>query len=499
MKNILLLPILIALLASNFTQIHAQVPTVVTVGGEFDTVGSVFQLAVSELYANLRRRTEKGPTLLFAGADYQGPWTRDASINVTQSGPLLPGKIAENTLYEVTDREKEVIIGQYWDKIIWVTAAWRHYLYTGDKVFLQKAYSIGLKTFNQQFVNEFDSTNGLFRGPAVYGDGIAAYDDRYTRTGNYRQGGAWLSNIDKWPEANPDKKAKKGWGLPMFTLSTNCVYAGAILALDSMAVVLKKPEHEILETQYNLLKKAIRAGFWPNKNFGALPLYYFDSEYKCTYQEGLGIAFAARFGIISPGELAKLPITSSANGICCVFPSFPRYTAKGGLGRHSGVIWPMVNGFFALQASEAGLNKDFELEFRALTNNTWRDRQFREIYNPNTGLPYGGLQEDGFKKDYIREWLSTYRQTWSATAWISMFMEGIVGIKFTSTGIYFNPNLPEGVPSVSLHDYPYRDAILNIQLKGKGKLKTVLLDGVQVPSVPATLKGNHTVSLVLGN
>lgn len=72
----------------------AQVPTLVIKGGEFDTVGSVFQLAISEIYANIRRRTANGATLLFAGADYQGPWTRDASINVTQSATFLPGNIA---------------------------------------------------------------------------------------------------------------------------------------------------------------------------------------------------------------------------------------------------------------------------------------------------------------------------------------------------------------------------------------------------------------------
>ena len=67
--------------------------------------------------------------------------------------------------------------------------------------------------------NEFDPELGLFRGGAVYGDGISAYPPLYTHTGTYT-GREWVSTITKWVSENPDLRARQGFGLPMHAFST---------------------------------------------------------------------------------------------------------------------------------------------------------------------------------------------------------------------------------------------------------------------------------------
>ena len=114
--------------------------------------------------------------LLKAGADYGGEWTRDIAINSWNAVSMLRPDVAEYSLWSVTNNRKS-IGHQYWDKIIWVIAAWNHYLVTGREQFLTQAYECSKATMLQLEDSVFDKTHGLFTGPAVYQDGIAAYDE----------------------------------------------------------------------------------------------------------------------------------------------------------------------------------------------------------------------------------------------------------------------------------------------------------------------------------
>jgi len=473
---------------------------------ELDTLSSVFHIAIGDLFTNIRMRhtAEKGKEkpILFAGFDYTGAWTRDASINVWSGAGLLYPEIGKTTLLEVlkTDVNKDTIIGgQYWDKIIWAIGAWNLYLYHGDKSFLKTAYNATIKTLAQLEKDEFDANLGLFRGGAVYGDGVAAYDDEYTHTGEYRKDGPWLSNVDKWAEANPDKKAKTGWGLPMMTLSTNCVYAQVYDILPKMEKELQLSENKSFAEKSAAIKAAINAKFW-NKEKGHYS-YYIDPWKTCDAQEGLGIAYALLFGISSPEQTAKTLQNAAVEpgGIPCVFPSFPRYLDKEGkhFGRHSGSVWTHVQGFWAHAAALNGNVKSFEHEFTTLTNHTLRDLQFREIYHPKTGLAYGGLQEDGFKKGKIREWKSTERQTWGATSYLRMVFNGLFGMNFSEKGIDFKPVVPRKYENLRLVGIPYRNAVLNLYVTGSGnKIKNFKLNGKEgSPFIPMDVKGEMRVEM----
>src|ERR1051326_1976786 len=149
-------------------------------------INRAYRIAVGDLLGNIRLfrdgLLDQPMLVLLAGLDYDTPWTRDTAINVWNGISLFWPDVARNTLLSVLERKQvDVYIGgQYWDAIIWAIGAWTYYLHTGDREFLALAFDAiknSLKYFEQ---TEFDSTSGLFRGPAVYGDGVSAYPDRYS-------------------------------------------------------------------------------------------------------------------------------------------------------------------------------------------------------------------------------------------------------------------------------------------------------------------------------
>ncbi len=487
---------------------HWTLPMLKTNNSEMDTVSSVFQMAIGDIATNVRVRHSAGmgqeKPLLFAGMDYTGAWTRDGSINVWSGAGLLIPDVAKNSLLELINthaKGKVNIGGQYWDNIIWAIGAWNYYLYTGDIDFLKTAYPAIVNTLRCREKEEFDATLNLFRGPAVYGDGISAYDARYTETGE-ANGGLWLSNIDKWAEANPTLKNPVGVGMPMMTLSTNCVYYEAYSILPRMEKELKKQVNSEWKFKAEKLKTAINTQLW-NKAKNTY-YYYIDPWGKCDYQEGLGLSFVLLFDIATPEQREKVFRNAyvAPAGFPCVWPSFPRYTdgKNQSFGRHSGVVWTHVQGFWANAAAKYIKAEAFNHELKQLTANTFRDKQFKEIYHPITGQVYGGLQEDGFKKGWIREWKSTDRQTWGATAYTRMILFGLAGMNFDEQGVTFKPCVTFEYENLRLINLYYRNAVLDVYFKGHGtQVERFTVNGKvrKVPFISKNEKGKLQVVISL--
>ena len=484
-----------------------QLPSLKTNNKELDTLASVFHLAIGDIISNIRIRhdAEKGKenALLFAGFDYTGAWTRDASINVWNGLSLLFPEVAKNSLLEVLNENENgdlIIKGQYWDNIIWTVGAWEYYNTTGDKDFLKVANQAISNTLKIRERDEYDPEKGLFRGPAVYGDGISAYDKKYTQTGDYH-GKHWLSNIDKWVEANPEKKAKKGFGMPMMVLSTNAIYYQTYLLLDKISIELDIGSKYNYQSNAVALKKAIQKEFW-NVNRGSFD-YYIDPWGRSERQEGLGLAFSLLFGISSEKQTNDIfnHVEIAPAGFPALWPSYERYSdGENSFGRHSGTVWTHVQGIWMDALAQNKKVILFEKELQVFTYNAFRDKQFREIYHPITGLPYGGLQEDGHIKDSIIEWESTHRQAWGATSYLRAIISGLFGLRLTSEGISFSPCVPIEYDNLKLLNIHYREAILNIYLKGKGtSILDFKLNGKpSEPFLQKSIKGINTIEIILG-
>ena len=446
-----------------------------------DLVNDAFKLAIETVDINVRRG------ILAAGGDYGGEWTRDIAINSWNGVSLLRPKVAEKSLWSVTIN-KDTIGHQYWDKILWAIAACNHYVVTGDKDFLKQAFICCANTIKQLEQSTFDNKYGLFMGPSVFNDGIAGYPEPIYEPNNYS------SSVLDYKNSHVIK-----------CLSTNCIYYGAYIALSNMSKFLK--ENQDISQMYlqkaETLKNNILKYFYNDKENTFY--YLIDQNGKtAAYQEGLGISFAAIFGIID-GDKAEQLIKNavvSKYGITSITPDFPRYS-KEMPGRHNNIIWPMVNGFFARAAIATKNYDSFDHELFGLTHLALDEDKgnynFREIYNPNTGKPDGGYQDWGESKQNFH-WESSKFQTWSATAYISMVLNGIFGMKYTEDSLSFSPYLPEEISSIELSDLSYRGSKLNISLEGSGnEIQSFIIDGIKQNnnSIPSNLHGNHTLKIII--
>ena len=193
-------------------------------------------------------------------------------------------EVSKNTLLSVLMRDTETgrvrVGGQYWDAIIWAIGAWTYFLYTGDREFLDFARPVIFETIAYFEATEWDPEKGLFRGPACYGDGVAAYPDRYFTYG---------SGILSFTEYAKDRCVPQGVGIPMFALSTNCLYYAAYCIahrLSGDAQYARKAE---------ALRQSINQAFW-DEDRGTYR-YLVDPWGGCDAQESMGLSFAILFGV----------------------------------------------------------------------------------------------------------------------------------------------------------------------------------------------------------
>lgn len=456
------------------------------------TVNRAYRIALGDLMGNIRLfkdgLLEEPKPVILAGLDYDTPWTRDAAINVWNGVGLLWPSVARNTLLSVLERKDNQlqIGGQYWDAIIWSIGTWSYYLYTGDKEFLQPALNAVRASLQNFEFDEYDESYGLFCGPAVYGDGVAAYPDRYSpgRT----------SSILDWQRFNQQSKAPRGHGIPMMALSTNCVYYQAYRIADWMAQELNLSPLPGYADRAARLREDILKHFW-NSERGTFR-YLVDSQGGSDHQEALGHSFALMFDIADSHQSRSVleNQTIEPAGIPCVWPSYERYVQKGGYGRHSGTVWPFISAYWGDAALKYDRPELFFREFNTFSANINRHGQCAEIYHPVTGDVYGGLQEAGHGTDGL-EWTSCTRQSWTASAYLRMILFGVAGLHFSSRGIEVKPCLPENIHEMQITSILYRNAILNLTVKGSGtKIRRFTLNDVNtIPFIPTDIHGEQTI------
>jgi glycogen debranching enzyme len=340
---------------------------------------------------------------------------------------------------------------------------------------------------------EFDVQDGLFRGPG-WSDGVAAYPDVYGDAGG-------SSGILDWPQHNPDKVSKPGYGIPMKALSTNCLYYNAYVTAEKMAATLKAPVDPQWHEKAERLQKAINSQLWDESK--GCYRFLVGPFGNCDHQEGLGSSYALLFGIADARRAESVFAHQHATpaGLPCGWPNLPRYERQDGMdfGRHMGTVWPQIQGFWAEAAARAGKPDLFAHEFFNLANHAVRDKQFAEIYHPITGMPYGGIQEQ--QGQGIILWKATSRQTWAATAYLRMVLLGLVGMRFDTDGVRFEPCVPNGISRVDLRNVHYSKMLIGVTIWGTGtKVRQCLINGRESADhrLSAGAEGPQDVAIVLG-
>ncbi|MYS24014.1 alpha-L-rhamnosidase [Streptomyces sp. DvalAA-14] len=432
--------------------------------------------------------TSNPQTFIRAGGGYAQPWTRDAAVNSWNAASLLEPKQAANTLWSAVVKQSngQLIVQQdneQWDQVVWAIGAWNHYLVTGDQSFLTNAYQATTNTLNTRKSANYNSSYGLFQGPAFFNDGIAGYPappaDATESHGGYVGDYAATST--------------------MMTLSTNAVYYQAYRSAALMAAALGKSASEVnaLNSQADSLKSAINNHLW-NAGKGLYGYFVHGNDSLSGQldptEEGTGLSFAILFGIASPAQAQSILANAhlQPNGIVDTYPNYARYS-DAQPGRHNVVVWPMVEGYWADAAAQSGNQPRFANEVQNLARLANTSGQFAEIYNAQTGAVDGGWQTGG-------HWGAAPDQTWSATAYLRMIDNDLFGLNFTTGGITFKPTLPAGWGDATLSGVQYRGATLTIALHGAGNVvSSFKLDGAAstANSVPASLTGTHTVDITL--
>ncbi|HUQ55606.1 MGH1-like glycoside hydrolase domain-containing protein [Lentzea sp.] len=425
-----------------------------------------------------------------AGGGYQQPWTRDASVNSWNATSLLSPALARNTLWAVVDKDSAGALrvqqdDQQWDQVIWLTAAWHHYLVTGDQAFLDNAYRTAKNTLairERAGTAGLNPTYGLFTGASFFNDGIAGYP---------------APPADATESVSTGSMPWPGVASGMY-LSTNVVYYAAYLNAANMAERLgQSSEAAGYRTKAAALKTAINRYFW-NAQTGLYNYQLLANGTPGAYQEGAGLAFAILFDVASPAQAQS--IISRARlmtwGMPDTWPHWDRYS-DAQPGRHNAIVWPLVQGLWAKALARVGNQNLFAAETTRLAKLANNNSGFWEIYNGNTGVVDGGYQRLG---DTVKfHWGSEPDQTWSATAFLDMVHTGLFGLRFGPQGLTLAPNLPAGWGDVTLQNVRYRDADLTITLRGAGTtISSVRLDGQPSRAeIPTTLRGAHTVEITL--
>jgi len=430
-----------------------------------------------------------------AGADYpvsQGQvWTRDSAINVMSAASLLEPKVAADTLWADCDRQsdKQLVLyqkdTQFWDRIIWVSAAWHHFEVTNDATFLANAYETAGNSFKDAESAYLNTTYGLFRGPSHINDGIAGYPSPPATDPEGDSASFDNANITK-----------------IMALSTNVVYFAAYQDAAAMADALGKPAAEAAayRTKAAAIKTAINSKLWlPEANrYG----YFLSGTGQVDpSQEALGLSLALLYGIPSAEQAAAIVsnVAIAPRGITDVYPSFPRYDNTHP-GRHNMAVWPYIQGVWMYAMAVIGNEAQFRAEtermaYLVTSPADASDKQFYEIYNFQTGLHDGGWQTGN-------SWGSAHNQTWSATGFLRAIYEGLFGMRFTPGALQFAPVQPAAWGNASLKGVLYRGMTLNIALTGAGNsITSFKLDGqaTAMSQVPGTLTGTHQVDITLGN
>ncbi|MCK5130084.1 MAG: hypothetical protein KAQ68_09535 [Clostridiales bacterium] len=453
-------------------------------------INSAIKLALDDISGNIKQYKSTYDhvhhKVLVAGADYDRPWTRDTAINVYNGFSFLDQDVSYNTLMSVLEivDGKTYIGGQYWDAILWSLGAYQHYLITHNEAFLPIAYEAIKNTMEIRERDEFTVEYGLFRGPAVYGDGVSAYPTIYSCA-------EYNSSILKYPEFKSEHCYTEGFGIPMHTLSTNVAYLMAYRILIKMTKI-RNTNEDI--KQYRKKEEALFSAIQQHFVYTDERLKYIVGKHgDCIRQEGLGISFALMANIV--GEKALNHIYSSNSGIPCVFPTYSRYQVDTDYGRHSGTVWPHVQGFFAVAALKHERHDMFMHEFELLTAFSNRDQQFHEIYHPDTGLPYGGLQEY-YHMNGVRKTRSCEHQTWSATAYLSMLLYGFAGIEITEDTISFVPYLNDTIDEMEIKNINIADMCINLHISGNGStIKQMQVNGQTVTEYNIDVHAKGTIDI----
>ena len=429
----------------------------------------------NEAYVKARKVVENDSKhgKFIAGKGWPQVWTRDSSFSMDLALSVLETKLCLSTLIGL--KQDIPGIGECWeqdfcghfggwpnltDSIVGAVGAWSLYNVTEDKAALRVFYQRTRNTLKRAERDAYQKDTGLFGGCSSFMESNSAYPAKYVNNG-----------------ALVAKTA---------ALSTNALYYQGYVIAGKMADILGE-DGSPFRAKAAALKKSINQNFWQEKKgyYG----YFVDEDRKLfPAMEGLGEALCILYGIADPDRSRRMltATPTTPNGFPCLWPQLPEYmdySARPSYRYHNGMIWPFVQGYWALAAIHLGDLTKFDEELVNLFELSEKTDTFKEFYFPEDGRPDGSAD-----------------QLWSASGYLGMVLHGLLGMNFEEGGIRFAPLVPARFSKVAMTGINYRHCVLKVTVLGHGaRVAQFKLDGkpLEKPFFDASLTGPHEIEIVL--
>ncbi|MCF8346366.1 MAG: hypothetical protein K9G38_04075 [Bacteroidales bacterium] len=425
-------------------------------------VDALFNLSQEEAMMNI-----ESDSTLRTGAKWGGVWTRDVSYSTLLAFAFLEPEIAKISLMKKVKRGRiiqDTGSGGAWpvssDRTTWSLAAWEIYLVTGDQEWLQQSYKIIRNSLEDDYFTIRAEETGMYRGESSFLD---------WREQSYPK---WMSNKDIFVSEN---------------LGTNAVHYKAHMILAEMARLLGNPNEVYLKRAADI-KAGINNYLWlEREGYYAQYLYGRSALYPSSRFEALGESLAVLFEVADDEQaqsiVSRSPVTTF--GTTCIFPQIPGIPPY-----HNNGIWPFVQSFWNLAAAKTG-NEEALLQGLAA------------VFRPAALFLTNYENFVAGNGDFVGTEINSDRMLWSIAGNLAMVYRLFTGISFEVDGIQLNPVIPKAYGGIrTLSNFKYRDAILNITVKGYGnEISTIKSDGVTMSSniLPTTISGVHNIEIVMKN
>ncbi|MEP6465168.1 MAG: carbohydrate-binding protein [Parafilimonas sp.] len=404
------------------------------------------------------------------GKEWAGVWTRDISYSIILSMAYMQPEVAIKSLLKKVNKKNRIIqdtgTGGAWpcstDRMIWAVAAYEVYKATGNKDWLKQAYTIIKNSIDDDEHVAYDATTGLVRGESSFLD---------WREQTYPK---WMQPADIYESE---------------CLGTNAVHYEANIVLAKIATILNNNDvatkHEAIAMQ---IKNGINKYLWmPDKGYYAQYLYGRNYKIISPRSEALGEALCVIFDIANQQQqkqiVSKMPFTDF--GVTCIYPQIPNIPPY-----HNDAVWPFVQTYFTWAAVKANNQKAVM-------------QSIADIYRAAALFATNKENFVAENGDFAGTQINSSNMLWSLSGNISLVHKVLFGLKFEDDALSFHPFVPEALKGErTLDNFKYRNAVLNITMKGFGnEISSFTIDGKpsSAHQISAEISGKYTVEIQLSN
>lgn len=433
------------------------------------TSSSIISDAIYHLSTEEMIKAVEPDSTFRTGKEWAGVWTRDISYSILLSMAYLQPKVAMNSLLRKVKNNRIIqdtgTGGAYpvsTDRVIWAVAAWEVYKATGDKIWLQKAYSVVKNSLSDDWKNIYDPLTGMMKGESSFLDWR---EQTYPR---------WMQPADIFESE---------------CLGTNAVHYQANKILSQMAEMFgDKATAQEARKMAASIRNGINRYLWiPEKGYYGQYLYGRNHKIVSPRAETLGEALCVLFGIADE-ERAKTVLTNVPQmdfGTPCIYPQIPNIPPY-----HNNAVWPFVQTYWVLASAKYG-------------NEASVLKGIADVYRPAALFLTDKENFVASTGDYAGTQINSDNMLWSLSGSLALVHKILFGIQFTADSLFFHPFVPESFDGErTLNNFHFRNASLNISMNGFGNLvKRFELDGkvLSNSSLSLNLEGTHSVLIELGD